>query len=141
MGELAAQAVARWRAIRDEALAEFDRLSDQDLRGTTAVNGIERSANFLIRQLGNHDLDHLAHIIKLLERDGRHQTEARVLLGKIQAIHGELEALLLGLSDEEFTRERGPDEWSVAKIVDHLIEAEQRYGQRIRTAVANARAR
>lgn len=136
MGEVVAETVARWRAVRDASIAALDGLSEEDLQRKTTWRGIERNVNFLVRQYGMHDLDHIGHVSKLLARQGRQQTEARVLLAKMQALHGELEGLVLGLTDEELTRDPGDGEWSIAHIIDHLAESESRFTKRIVEIVA-----
>jgi uncharacterized damage-inducible protein DinB len=54
-------------------------------------------------------------------------------------MQGELEALVLSLSDEEFTRaEAGSDDWSVERLVEHIAEVERGYRAEILRATGLA---
>lgn len=134
MAELIREKLAALRAQRDESFRRVHGLAEADLRRPVEWNGITRNVQFMVRQLGNHELDHLVHVQKTLRALGRQPSEAELLLMRIQAIHGELEAILLSLSDEEATA-KPEGEWSVAEIVDHLIATERRYVGQIEQAI------
>ena len=94
----------------------------------------------MLRAFSLHELDHLQHVHKLLAARGRGFSEAQILLSKAQALRGELEALLLSLSDEEFDAPgAGPDDWSVRQLVEHLGKVDQTYAGNIRSAVEQGR--
>src|SRR5579859_5842145 len=124
-------AQARERIIRDLA-----QLSDSDCRSPAEWNGTQRTVNFLLRAFSLHELDHLQHLHKLLAARGRHFSEAQILLSKAQALRGEVMALLLSLSDEEFDAAGPePEDWSARKVVEHLGQIDARYADNIRTAL------
>src|SRR5579859_2780576 len=130
-------AQARERIIRDLA-----QLSDSDCRSPAEWNGTQRTVNFLLRAFSLHELDHLQHVHKLLAARGRHFSEAQILLSKAQALRGEVEALLLSLSDEEFDAPgAGADDWTIRQLVEHLGDVDARYAANIRKSVDAGRAR
>ena len=137
----AAEAVQLLRAQRDEVLTELGRLADDDCRYPATWAGVNRSVNFLLRAFSLHEIDHLQHLQKLLRARGRNLSEAQLLLAKAQALRGELEALVLSLSDEAFEAS-GPDEgdWSVRQLVDHLRQTDATYLRDAREALARGRA-
>ncbi len=125
---------------REQIVRELAQLSDADCRAPTQWNGIPRNVNFLLRTFSLHELDHIQHLHKLLAARGRGFSEAQILLSKAQALRGELEALLLSLSDDEFDAPgAGPDDWSVRQLVEHLGKVDQTYAGNIRSAVEQGR--
>jgi hypothetical protein len=136
MGKLAEASVAQLRTERDETLRSLLSLAEPDCRLPARWAGTDRTVNFLLRQFSGHQLDHLQHLQKLLRDRGRSSTEAEILLGKAHALQGEIEAIVLSLSDEELT-ETGPNDgdWSAQRIVEHLGEVERGYREEIRSSV------
>jgi hypothetical protein len=141
MESLAESAVAKLRAERDETLRRLLPLAESDCRYPAQWAGTDRSVNFLLRAFTSHQLDHLQHAQKLLRNRAWSATEPQMLLMKAHALQGELEALFLSLSDEDFTR-AGPDDgdWSAQQIVEHLAEIERHYREEILRAVERGRA-
>jgi len=132
--------VQRLSAARKRIVCELAGLSETDCRAPTQWAGLQRNVNFLLRAFSLHELDHLQHLHKLLAARGRHISEAQLLLSKAQALRGELVALLLSLSDEEFEAPgAGPDDWSVRQLVEHLAQVDAGYATTIRAAVEAAR--
>jgi hypothetical protein len=126
---------------RRQIVHELAQLSDADCRSPAQWNGIPRTVNFLLRAFSLHELDHVQHLHKLLAARGRAFSEAQILLSKAQALRGEVEALLLSLSDEEFDAPgAGPEDWSIRQLVEHLTNVDALYADNIRTSVAQARA-
>lgn len=131
-GAKAKEAVQALRAQRDETLGELLELSDEECGYVAQWAGTDRTINFLLRAYAFHEIDHLQHVTRLLRGRNRHLSEAQLLLARAQALRGEMEAVLLSLSDEEFEAE-GPDGgWSGAKVAEHLVQTD-------RTYLANAR--
>jgi hypothetical protein len=126
---------------RERIVRELAQLSETDCRLPAQWNGIPRNVNFLLRALSLHELDHLQHLHKLLAARGRRFSEAQILLSKAQALRGELEALVLSLSDEEFDAAgAGPDDWSIRQLVEHLGKVDVMYAANILAAVDQGRA-
>lgn len=141
MGERASIAVAKLKQERDETLGRLLPLAESDCRYPAKWAGTDRSVNFLLRAFSLHELDHLQHAHKLLRDRGWSLTEPQILLMKAQALQGELEALFLSLSDDEFTQ-GGPNEedWSAQQMVEHLAAVERAYREEILRAVEQGRA-
>lgn len=135
MERLVTEKLAALRAQRDATIRRVHALSEAELKRPLEWNGIPRTVQFLIRQFGNHELDHLVHAEKILRKLGRERSEAELLLQRVQALHGEFEALVLALSDAELTARPGGD-WSIAELIDHLIAAERQNLERIEQALA-----
>ena len=135
------EAVRELGAQRERILHELSTLSEADLGSRGQWGGVERNVNFLLRTYSLHELDHLQHVHKLLAARGRRFSEAQILLSKAQALRGELTALLLSLSDEEFEA-TGPnaEDWSVHQVVDHLLHVDAMYAGNIKKAVDQGRA-
>ncbi len=139
MGKTAEAAVARLEAERAETLRAFLGLSDAACRTPIEWSGRKQNVGYMLRLYTTHALDHFQHLHRLLQDRGRKITEAQLLLMKAHAMQAELEALLLSLSDEEFTQTGPrPDEWSAAQILEHVIETERKYRKAIRAALEEA---
>lgn len=126
---------------RERIVRELAQLSDADCRSGAQWNGVPRNVNFLLRAFSLHELDHLQHLHKLLAARGHRFGEAQILLSKAQALRGELEALLLSLSDVEFDAPgAAAEDWSIRQLVEHLGKVDQMYAGNIRSAVEQGRA-
>jgi hypothetical protein len=125
---------------RELIVRELAQLSDADCRLPAQWGGLQRNVNFLLRAFSLHELDHLQHVHKLLAQRGRHFSEAQILLSKAQALRGEVVALLLSLSEDEFDAPgASADDWSVRQLVEHLAQVDANYANTIRQAVASGR--
>jgi hypothetical protein len=141
MGQVAEAGVAKLRAQRDETLRNLLALDESDCRLPARWAGTDRSVNFLLRHFTSHELDHLQHAQKLLRERGWSATEPQILLMKAHALLGELEALFLSLSDEDFTRTGpGTEDWSIEQLVEHMADVERHYRNEIMRAVEKGRA-
>lgn len=127
-GNAKAQAlVAQMRATRDEVVGELSALSEADCQYPAPWGGVTRKVNFMLRAFSLHELDHLQHVQRLLRGRGRHLSEAQLLLVKAQALRGELEAMILGLSDEELDATGPGEDWSVRQVVEHVVSTDRKY--------------
>jgi hypothetical protein len=137
----ALDSVQRLAHERERIVRDLAQLSDADCRYPAQWNGVPRNVNFLLRAFSLQELDHVQHLHKLLAARGRGFGEAQILLSKAQALRGELEALLLSLSDEEFDAAgAGPDDWSIRQLVEHLANVDAMYAANIQAAVDQGRA-
>lgn len=128
----ARQAVEALRAQRDEVLRELGALADEELRYPATWANIPRTMNFLLRTFSLHEIDHLQHLQRLLRERGVQLSEAQLILMKAQALRGEMEAMLLTLTDEQFEAAGPGDGWSAHQLVEHLANTDRLY-------LANAR--
>jgi hypothetical protein len=135
-----AESMRSLREQRDEALRELGQLSDDECRLPGQWSGVNRSINFLLRTFAMHEIDHIQHAQKLLTARGNGLSEAQMLLLKAQALRGELEAIMLTLTEEEFNA-TGPDEgdWSMRQLVEHVRDTDRNYLGNVRRALETAR--
>jgi uncharacterized damage-inducible protein DinB len=88
-------------------------------------------------QLMNHEIEHTVHAVKTLRDLGIAPMEAKLMLGRLQEARGQLEGLLVGLSDEDL--DRAPNgEWSMRQVLEHFMETEDTYVNRIEQALAES---
>lgn len=129
--------LAQLAADREQIVHDLARISEEECRLPADWAGLHRNVNFLLRAFSLHDIDHLQHLTRLLAKRGRTFTEPQILLSKAEALRGELMALLLSLSDEEFDSNGGIEgDWSPRQIVEHLSDVDRGYATTIREAIA-----
>jgi hypothetical protein len=134
------EAIQRLARQREDIVHELAQLAEADCRAPAQWAGTQRTVNFLLRAFSLHELDHLQHVQKLLAARGRHFSEPQILLSKAEALRGEMLALLMSLTDEEFdTGGPNPGDWSPRQIVEHLLQVDAGYADTIRKSVAAAR--
>lgn len=131
-------AVEQLRQQRDEVLVELAQLTEQECRLPATWANTQRTVNFLLRAFSLHEIDHLQHVTRLLRDRGVAPGEAHLILLKAQALRGEMEALLLGLTDEEFEAAGPGDAWSARQVVEHLANTDRNYLNNVRKALAEA---
>jgi hypothetical protein len=93
------------------------------------------NVRFYFYRLIAHEAEHTVHLIKTLAGLDINQSEAQLILRNLQAARGELEGLLLGLSDEDLDRAPSADEWAPRRVLEHIIETEKNYGDRVAGAL------
>ena len=93
------------------------------------------NVRFYFYRLIAHEAEHTVHLIKTLAGLDINQSEAQLILRNLQAARGELEGLLLGLSDEDLDRAPSADEWAPRRVLEHIIETEKNYGNRVAGAL------
>jgi hypothetical protein len=75
------------------------------------------------------------HELKTLRALDIVTTEAQLIMGRLQEARGQLEGLLVGLSDEDL--DKAPDgEWSMRQVQEHFMETEGDYVNIIEQALA-----
>ena len=134
-----ADSVRQLSASRERIVQDLSRLTEAECKYPAEWGGTQRTVNFLLRAFSLHELDHLQHLHKLLAARGRHFGEPEILLSKAQALRGELLALVLGLTDEEFDATGpAPEDWSVRQLLEHLTQIDARYESTIKSALEQA---
>lgn len=127
------------RAERDVVLGELGALADRELRYPATWANIPRTMNFLLRSFALHEIDHLQHVQRLLRERGVQLSEAQLILMKAQALRGEMEGLLLTLTDEQFEAAGPGDSWSAQQLVEHLGNTDRQYLANARKALEEGR--
>ncbi len=92
---------------------------------------IPRYVRAMFYLLISHEAEHTVQLVKTLSALEVHQSEAQLILHSLQRSRGELEGLLLGLSDEDMERAPAEGEWPPRKVLEHIIADEEFFGKRI----------
>jgi len=91
---------------------------------------------FMFYRLVTHQIEHTIHLTKTLNALGITQGEAGLILKSLQVASGELEGLMVGLTDEDLDRSPGEDDWTLREVLEHILSAEKSYSNRIDEALA-----
>ena len=120
---------------KQDALIQQVNAVPESRMGETALFGQrEMPIRAMFYQLVAHDVEHTVHAAKTLRDIGKASTEARLILGLLQEAEGRLEALLVGLSDEDIDR-FVDGEWSIRQVLEHVINTKSNYSARLATAL------
>ena len=151
-------------AQRDRAMELLNDITDDQLDyfipSVETGGGTLEEGAFTIRRLIHrvitHHEDHLQHIWKTRRKIGKPRTETQRLLARLQVIRAELRSALIGLGDEDLTkdvaegRDMGallfsigtypePTEveelYTLKRIVQHIVEMEERRWAHVRQAM------
>ena len=90
---------------------------------------------FMFYRLVTHQIEHTIHLTKTLNALGITQGEAGLILKSLQVASGELEGLMVGLTDEDLDRSPGEDDWTLREVLEHILSAEKSYSNRIDEAL------
>lgn len=103
---------------------------------TLPVDGrIPRNVRAMFYFLISHEAEHTVQLLKTVAALGITQSEAQLILRSLQRSRGELEGLLLGLTDEDMDHAPAEGEWPPRKVLEHIIADEELFGNRIREAI------
>ena len=111
-------------------------VAEDKMLAPTTYGQREVNLRFMFYRLVAHELEHTVQMVKALNGIGRFQSEAQLILGRLQAARGELEALLIGLTDEELDQAPSDGEWSPRQVLEHIIEVEDAYTKRMTDALS-----
>ncbi len=123
--------------MRTQQRSPIERVKDvteDQMLGPTTYGQRDVNARFMFYRLIAHEVEHTVHMAKTLNGLGIVQNEAAMILKQLQAARGELEGMLIGLSDEDLDRVPAEGEWSVREVVQHILDAEETYTKRIEEA-------
>ena len=130
-----AEMLEKLRGRREQT---FERLNDvTDEQMLTPANWGERKVDvrFFFYRLVAHQVEHTVHLAKTLHGLGIAQSEAGLILSNLQAARGELEGMLVGLTEDDLDRVPAEGEWSIRKVLEHIMDAEASYSRRIEKAL------
>lgn len=130
-----AEILEKLRASRVQVQEQLAAVSEDQM--VLPVPGREPPADirFMFYRLIAHEVEHTVHLVKTLAALGVVWSEAHLILRNAQASRGELEGLLVGLSDEDLDRIPAEGQWSPRQVLEHIVEAEKSYTRRIREAL------
>ena len=133
----------RMRTTRSQVQGHLAGITDEQMLAPATWGQREVNVRFFLYRLIAHEVEHTVHLVKVLHALGRAQSEAQLILGRLQTARGELEGLLVGLSDEELDRVPVEgEEWSPRQVLEHIVEGEESYARRVEqalTAVATSK--
>ena len=129
------EVLEQMRASRQHILERLQGVAEGQMLAEAEWSQRQVTVRFMFYRLITHEVEHTVHLLKTLDSLGIAQGEAELILRRLQATRGELEGLLVGLSDEEL--DRIPEgEWSVRQVLEHITDTEERYSQRIVDALS-----
>ena len=128
------EVLEQMRASRQHILERLQGVAEEQMLAEAEWSQRQVTVRFMFYRLITHEVEHTVHLLKTLDSLGIAQGEAELILRRLQATRGELEGLLVGLSDEEL--DRVPEgEWSVRQVLEHITDTEERYSKRILDAL------
>jgi len=122
------------RAGIQEALS---RVTEEQMLAPVQMRDQEVSVRFMFYRLVAHEVEHTVQMVKTLNGMGKFQTEAQLILSRLQSARGELEGLLLGLESWDLDRTPAEGEWSPREVLEHIIQGEESYTKRVTDALAS----
>ena len=123
------------RERRERTLERLHDVTDEQMLASANWGQRKVDVRFFFYRLVAHQVEHTVHLAKTLHGLGIAQSEAGRILNNLQAARGELEGMLVGLTAEYLDRVPAEGEWSVRKVLEHIMEAEASYSRRIENAL------
>lgn len=133
MSEIA-NLLEKMRAQRRKTQARVQAVTEDQMLAKAHYGDREVNARFFFYRLVTHQVEHTVHLTKTLQTLGIAQGEAELILRNLQAASGELEGILIGLSDEDLDKIPREGDWPVRRVLEHILEAEESYGRQIEEA-------
>ena len=132
-----AEMLEKMRAQREKTHRRLQDVTEEQMV-TTVTNYSERdvTARFMFYRLIAHEVEHAVHLAKTLHALGIAQSEAGLILKNLQTARGELEGMLVGLTDDDLDRVPSEGEWPVREVIDHILKTEESYAKRIEDGLA-----
>lgn len=121
-----AERLRELRAVRRRTMRALAGLNEHQLG---AHVGPARNANvrFVVLSLAQDDDRRRVDLGATLGALDRQPSDAQRNLASLALTRGVLRAATVGLTDEEFARPAGPEEWSVRQAIEHVMNNEQQF--------------
>ncbi len=132
-----ADLLEQMREQRRKTQARLRNVTEDQMLAKTHYGQREVNARFMFYRLIAHQVEHTVHLAKTLQALGIAQGEAEMILKNLQAATGELEGMLIGLSDEDLDRVPAEGDWPVRRVIEHTLEGEEIYRRRIEEGIAD----
>ena len=129
--------VRRMREQRASIQEQLSRVTEEQMLAPAQMRDQKVSVRFLFYRLIAHEAEHTVQMAKTLNGIGKFQTEAQLILSRLQSARGELEGLLLGLEDGELDQAPAEGEWSPREVLEHIIKSEESYTKRVADALSS----
>lgn len=131
--------VSELYAARQMTLDRFASAPEADLNERRDWKGANSTLRFHLSWLAEGGETRRVRILNAARRMGCQFTEAQVAVMLVGAARGRLLGLLAGLSDSGYDRYPGEGEWSIRRVLGHVIATDGRYVAAVRHAVERAR--
>ena len=129
-----ADILSQMRAKHDALNEKLAQVPESRMGESGAWGDRQMPIRLMMLQMVGHDVEHTVQAVKTLRDLGIPQTESQITLAKLQEVRGQLEGLLIGLSDEDL--DRAPEgEWSMRQVLEHFMQTEDFYTDRIEQAL------
>ena len=128
--------LARLRSSLDETIGKLEDVEEEQMLLTIPSSRASNNVRQIFYRLLGHEYEHTVHMVKALAGLGVEQTEAQLILSRIRSAQGQLQGLLVGLSDEDLDRSHAEGEWTPRQVAEHIIEVHQMYSRGILEALA-----
>ncbi len=128
--------LARLRSSLDETIGKLEDVEEEQMLLTIPTSRASNNVRQIFYRLLGHEYEHTVHMVKALTGLGVEQTEAQLILSRIRSAQGQLQGLLVGLSDEDLDRSHADGEWTPRQVIEHIIEVHQMYSRGILEALA-----
>ena len=128
--------LARLRSSLDETIKKLEDVEEEQMLLTIPTSRASNNVRQIFYRLLGHEYEHTVHMVKALTGLGVEQTEAQLILSRIRSAQGQLQGLLVGLSDEDLDRSHADGEWTPRQVIEHIIEVHGMYSRGILEALA-----
>ena len=130
-----AEMLEQMREQRRRTNKRLEEVTEEQMLAPAIYGERDVNARFYFYRLIAHEVEHTVHLAKTLHALGIAQGEAGLILKSLQTARGELEGMLVGLTDEDLDKVPSEGEWPARRVLEHILEAEESYGRRIEEAV------
>ena len=130
------------RARQQTRIAALAQLGGERMTAACVWAAQDVDVRFMLLRVGDHEEEHMLHLVKTLGWIGHQPTETHQLLGAAQAARGDLLGALIGLDDDDIDRvPTDPEgEWSLRTTLSHVLQVERSYRLAVETDLALHRA-
>ena len=128
--------LARLRSSLDETIGKLEDVEEEQMLLTIPSSRASNNVRQIFYRLLGHEYEHTVQMVKALAGLGVEQTEAQLILSRIRSAQGQLQGLLVGLSDEDLDRSHAEGEWTPRQVIEHIIEVHEMYSRGILEALA-----
>ena len=130
-----AQILEQMREQRNRTHQRLEDVAEEQMLAETTYGQRSVTVRFMFYRLIAHEVEHTVHLVKTLRALGKGQSEAGLILKNLQTARGELEGMLVGLTSEDLDTVPAEGEWSVRKVLEHVLETEESYSRKIEDAL------
>ena len=126
-----AEMLEQMREQRRRTHERLQEVTEEQMLAPATYGQREVNARFMFYRLIAHEVEHMVHLAKTLHALGIAQSEAGLILKNLQTARGELEGMLVGLTDEDLDRVPAEGEWPARRVLEHILETEESYSRKI----------